>query len=204
MKKSFMMMMVACAAMVTVSCGSKKDQAETTEAGGETTEQAEGASEASEATAGENGYLTYDNKKGYTIDIPNGMFKYKNKILDEKDGEEGLLQYTMEKDNTLNNQISVYFKDRDDLTADVVKKEYEDWKTTNKDATFKKDELKDNEWTLWMEEKSEYSTSYRAIKYIYYPEKKKCVGIEIEYNDSGKEKFTDEVINHIYESLKLK
>lgn len=204
MKKSFIMMMVACAAMVTVSCGSKKEQTETTEVGGEQTEQAEGATEASEATASENGYLTYDNKKGYTIDIPSGMFKYKNKILDEKDGEEGLLQYTLEKDNSLNNMISVYYKDRDDLTADVVKKEYEDWKENNKDATFKKDELKANEWTLWMEEKSEFSTGYRAIKYIYIPEKKVCVGIEIEYNDAGKEKFTDEVINHIYESLKLK
>ena len=99
MKKSFMMMMVACAAMVTVSCGSKKEQAGTTEAGGEQTEQAEGAAEASGATAGEGGYMTYDNKLGYTIDIPNGLFKYKNKILDEKDGEEGLLQYTLEKDS---------------------------------------------------------------------------------------------------------
>ena len=122
MNKLFKIGMTVVAVLMLASCGSKKDQAETTEAGGETTEQAEGASEASEATAGENGYLTYDNKKGYTIDIPNGMFKYKNKILDEKDGEEGLLQYTMEKDNTLNNQISVYFKDRDDLTADVVRK----------------------------------------------------------------------------------
>ena len=202
MKKSIMLMMVAAAAMVTVSCGSKKEQAEGAEAGAEQTEQASG--DASVATAGENGYMTYDNKKGYTIDIPGGLFKYKNSILEEKDGEEGLLQYTMEKDNSLNNMISVYFKDRDDLTAETAKKEYEDWKTTNKDATFKKDELKDNEWTLWMEEKSEYATSYRAIKYMYYPDKKKCVGIEIEYNDSGKEKFSDDVINHIYESFKLK
>ena len=207
MKKTFMMMTVAAAAMVMVSCG-KKAQTEGAEAGAEqteTTEQTEtAADDASVAKAGENGYMAYDNKKGYTIDIPGGLFKYKNSILEEKDGEEGLLQYSLEKDNNMNNMMSVYFKEKDDMTPEAQKKDFEEWKESKKDGKILKEEIKDNTWTLIVEQKTEYATTYEAIKHIYNPEKKVYADIEIEYNETGKEKFTDDVINHIFDSFKFK
>lgn len=188
-------MMVATAAMVTVSCGSKKEQAEGGEATGEQTEQA----------AGENGYITYDNKLGYTIDIPGGMFKYKNKILDEKDGEEKLLQYTLEKDNIMSNKLDVSFKEKDPLTADDVKKDFEEWKGNYKDAKIVKEELKDDSWTLIVErENSVGDIDYYAFKQVYNMDKKVVINITFEYGDNGKEKFTEEVINHVFDSIKFK
>ena len=180
-------MTVAAAAMVMVSCG-KKAQTEGAEAGAEqteTTEQTEtAADDASVAKAGE--------------------IKYKNSILEEKDGEEGLLQYSLEKDNNMNNMMSVYFKEKDDMTPEAQKKDFEEWKEGKKDNKILKEEIKDNTWTLIVEQKTEYATTYEAIKHIYNPEKKVYADIEIEYNETGKEKFTDDVINHIFDSFKFK
>lgn len=202
-----MMMTVAAAAMVMVSCG-KKAQTEGAEAGAEqteTTEQTEtAADDASVAKAGENGYMAYDNKKGYTIDIPGGLFKYKNSILEEKDGEEGLLQYSLEKDNNMTNMMSVYFKEGDDMSAEAQKKEFEEYKNNRKDDTIVKEEQKDNTWTLLIEHKTEWGSTFQAIKFFYNPEKKVYADIEIEYNEEGKKVFTDEVVNHIFDSFKFK
>lgn len=208
MKKSFLMLMVAAAAMVTVSCG-KKDQAQNAEAGAEQTEQkAEGAeASAAAATAGENGYVAYDNKKGYTVDIPNGLFKYKNKILDEKDGEEGLLQYTQEADNNMTNILGVNYDEFDSLTPEQVKKDFEEWKGNQKDnnPTFIKEEVNADNWTLIYEYKNSIGDKeYRALKRFYNFEKKATALIEFEYMDSGKAKFTDEIINHVFDSFKFK
>ena len=207
MKKSFMMLMVAAAAMVTVSCG-KKDQAQATEGDAQQTEQKAEAERPTEvATPGENGYMAYDNKKGYTVDIPGGMFKYVNKILDEKEGEEGLLCYTQEKDNNLNNLMEVNFDDHDTLAPEDVKKDFEEWKGNQKDNNpkFTKEEVKADSWVLIFEYKNSIGDmEYRAIKKVYNFDTKATGLIEFQYGDAGKEKFSEEVINHVFDSFKFK
>ena len=201
MKKTFLMLMVAAAAMVTVSCG-KKDQAKAEGEAEQTEQKAEG--ETAAATAGENGYQVYENKLGYTIEIPGGLFKYKNKILDEKDGEESLLQYTLNEGNILANKLSVYFKKNDGQTAESVKEDYDGIKGQLTDEKFVKDEVTADGYTLVYERvNSVGDTDYFAVKKIFNLDKKVNAQIEFEYNKKGQDKFTEEVINHVFDSFKF-